>query len=68
VHATVQAPGSHAFICCILLSVWSGLLPRNPLLQDKHKVAPHQVLSILSWGKLNPGYTLLMYDNDDMLK
>jgi mannosyltransferase OCH1-like enzyme len=35
-------------------------------MRSKHKVAPHQVLSILSWGKLNHGYTLLMYDDADM--
>ncbi len=27
----------------------------------------HQVLSILSWGRFNPGYTLLLYDDTDMV-
>jgi len=27
---------------------------------------PMQVLSILSWGKQNPGWTLLLYNDEDM--
>ncbi|KAI8468481.1 MAG: hypothetical protein J3K34DRAFT_459880 [Monoraphidium minutum] len=35
-------------------------------MRDKQLVPPHQVLSILSWGRFNPGYALLMYDDSDM--
>lgn len=33
---------------------------------DKRQLAPHQILSVLSWGRFNKGYTLLLYDDDDM--
>ena len=35
-------------------------------LKDKNQLAPHQILSVLSWGRFNKGYTLLLYDNDDV--
>lgn len=35
-------------------------------MRDKHKLAPHQILSMLSWGRFNRGYVLLLYDNDDI--
>jgi hypothetical protein len=35
-------------------------------LKDKHLLAPHQILSMLSWGRFNEGYALLLYDDDDI--
>eukprot|EP00878_Enallax_costatus_P033114 GHUV01036501.1.p1 GENE.GHUV01036501.1~~GHUV01036501.1.p1 ORF type:complete len:355 (+),score=71.00 GHUV01036501.1:716-1780(+) len=35
-------------------------------MKDKNQLAPHQILSVLSWGRFNKGYTLLLYDNDDI--
>lgn len=35
-------------------------------MKNKHQLAPHQILSMLSWGRFNKGYTLLVYDNDDI--
>lgn len=35
-------------------------------LRSKHSLAPHQILSIISWGWYNKGYALLLYDNDDI--
>lgn len=35
-------------------------------LRSKHRLLPHQALSILSWGAMNPGYALLLYDDADI--
>lgn len=35
-------------------------------MKDKHQLAPHQILSMLSWGRFNKGYALLLYDNTDI--
>jgi hypothetical protein len=35
-------------------------------MKDKHQLAPHQILSMLSWGRFNKGYALLLYDNADI--
>jgi len=35
-------------------------------LRSKHSLAPHQILSIISWGWYNKGYALLLYDNSDI--
>eukprot|EP00882_Tetradesmus_deserticola_P004989 GHRQ01005258.1.p1 GENE.GHRQ01005258.1~~GHRQ01005258.1.p1 ORF type:complete len:487 (+),score=147.82 GHRQ01005258.1:737-2197(+) len=34
--------------------------------KDKRQVAPHQLLSMLSWGRFNKGYALLLYDDADI--
>eukprot|EP00879_Flechtneria_rotunda_P017138 GHRR01017948.1.p1 GENE.GHRR01017948.1~~GHRR01017948.1.p1 ORF type:complete len:440 (+),score=114.38 GHRR01017948.1:815-2134(+) len=34
--------------------------------RDKHLLAPHQILSMLSWGRYHKGYTLLLYDDSDI--
>lgn len=35
-------------------------------LHDKHSFDWHEVLTIVSWVKANPGYALLMYDDTDV--
>ncbi|KAF6250968.1 hypothetical protein COO60DRAFT_705835 [Scenedesmus sp. NREL 46B-D3] len=35
-------------------------------MKDKRQLAPHQMLSMLSWGRFNKGYALLLYDNADI--
>lgn len=35
-------------------------------MRSKLSIAPHQVISIISWGKFNQGYALLLYDDKDM--
>jgi hypothetical protein len=35
-------------------------------MRSKHSLAPHQILSIVSWGWYNRGYALLLYDNKDI--
>jgi hypothetical protein len=46
----------------------AGFIPRivHMTLRSKHRVLPHQVLSVLSWGRANPGYALLLYDDADI--
>jgi hypothetical protein len=35
-------------------------------LRDKRALAPHHILSIISWGWHNRGFALLLYDDSDM--
>jgi hypothetical protein len=35
-------------------------------LRSKHSLAPHQILSIISWGWYHKGYALLLYDDADI--
>jgi hypothetical protein len=35
-------------------------------MRNKHILAPHQILSIISWGYYHKGYALLLYDNHDI--
>lgn len=35
-------------------------------MKSKHSLAPHVLLSIISWGWYNRGYALLLYDNRDI--
>ncbi len=43
-------------------------LPRlvHMTLRDKRALTPLQLLSLISWGRHNPGWALLLYDDDDM--
>jgi hypothetical protein len=34
--------------------------------KDKNKLRPHQVLSMASWAHYNPGYRLMLFDDDDI--
>jgi hypothetical protein len=34
--------------------------------RDKDAMLPHQALSIATWARLNPGYSILLYDDDDI--
>jgi hypothetical protein len=35
--------------------------------RDKNDMLPHQALSIATWARLNPGYSILLYDDADIL-
>jgi hypothetical protein len=45
-----------------------GRLPRllHFTVRDKDGMLPHQALSIATWARLNPGYSILLYDDDDI--
>ncbi|GBF96338.1 alpha-1,6-mannosyltransferase subunit [Raphidocelis subcapitata] len=45
-----------------------GRLPRlvHFTVRDKDALLPHQALSIATWARLNPGYSILLYDDDDI--
>ncbi len=45
-----------------------GRLPRlvHFTVKDKNRLAPHQVVSMASWARLNPGYSLMLFDDADI--
>lgn len=34
--------------------------------KDKNRLQPHQVLAMASWAYYNPGYSLMLFDDDDV--
>jgi hypothetical protein len=45
-----------------------GRLPRlvHFTVREKNALLPHQALSIATWARLNPGYSILLYDDADI--
>lgn len=51
-----------------LAGVLSPGIPRliHFTVRDKNSLVPHQVISIASWAKFNPGYSIMLFDDADI--